>query len=86
MFNPAHPGEILRKRLGSMSVSAAADHLGVSRLINSRAGDSADMALRLAEAFGTAPDLWLKLPMNYDLWHAARKRRRKVRPIAQILD
>ena len=88
MFNPAHPGEVLRERLGSMSVSATADHLGVSRvtlsrLINGWAGVSADMALRLAEAFSTTPDLWLKLQMNYDLWHATRKRRRKVQPIEQ---
>ena len=48
-----------------MSVSAAADHLGVSRvtlsrLINGKASVSADMALRLAETFSTTPDLWLK--------------------------
>jgi addiction module HigA family antidote len=88
MFNPAHPGEVLKERLGSMSVSAAADHLGVSRvtlsrLINCNAGVSANMALRLAEAFGTTPDLWLKLQMNYDLWHAARRRRRKVQRIKE---
>jgi addiction module HigA family antidote len=41
------------------------------------------MALRLAEAFSTTPDFWLKLQMNYDLWHAARKRRRRVQPIRQ---
>ncbi|MGC2209539.1 MAG: hypothetical protein WA532_05435 [Candidatus Korobacteraceae bacterium] len=39
------------------------------------------MALRLAEAFGTGPELWLKLQMNYDLWLASRKRRRKIAPI-----
>jgi len=86
MYNPAHPGEILKERLGSMSISAVADHLGISRvtlsrLINGKAGVSADMALRLAEAFSTTPDLWLKLQMNYDLGHAARKRRRRLQPI-----
>lgn len=88
MYNPAHPGEVLRERIGSLSVSEVANHLGVSRvtlsrLLNGKSGVSADMALRLAEAFSTTPDLWLKLQMNYDLWHAGRKRRRKVRPIAQ---
>jgi addiction module HigA family antidote len=86
MFNPAHPGELVKERLGPLSVSAAAAHLRVSRvtlsrLINGKAGVSAEMALRLAEAFGTTPDLWLKLQMNFDLWHASRKRRRKVAPI-----
>jgi addiction module HigA family antidote len=84
--NPAHPGELVKERIGSLSVSAAAEHLRVSRvtlsrLINGKAGVSAEMALRLAEAFGTSPELWLKLQMNYDLWHASRKRRRKIAPI-----
>ena len=86
MFNPAHPGEIVKERLGSISISDAAEHLGVSRvtlsrLVNGKAGVSAEMALRLADAFGTTPDLWLKLQMNYDLWHASRKRRRKIAPL-----
>ena len=86
MFNPAHPGEIVKERLGSMSISGAAEHLGVSRvtlsrLINGKSGVSAEMAVRLADAFGTTPDLWLKLQMNYDLWHASRKRRRKIAPM-----
>jgi antitoxin HigA-1 len=86
MYNPAHPGELVKERLGSLSVSAAAEHMAVSRvtlsrLINGKAGVSAEMALRLAEAFGTTPELWLKLQMNYDLWHASRKRRRKISPI-----
>lgn len=86
MFNPAHPGELVKERLGRLSVSAAAEHLGVSRvtlsrLINGKAGVSAEMALRLGEAFGTEPELWLKLQMNYDLWHASRKRRSKIRLI-----
>jgi addiction module HigA family antidote len=86
MFNPAHPGEVVKERLGSLSISEAAVHLGVSRvtlsrLVNGKAGVSAEMALRLAEAFDTSPDLWLKLQMNYDLWHASRKRRPKISPL-----
>lgn len=86
MFNPAHPGELVKERLGSVSVSEAAKHLGISRvtlsrLINRKAGISAAMALRLADAFGTTPDLWMKLQMNYDLWHASRKHRRKIAPL-----
>jgi addiction module HigA family antidote len=86
MHNPPHPGELLKEQLGSLSVSEAAAHLGVSRvtlsrLISGRAGVSAEMALRLSEAFSTSPDLWLKLQMNYDLWHASRKRRPKISPL-----
>jgi len=31
------------------------------------------MALRLAKAFSTTPQLWLNLQQNYDLWHVSQK-------------
>jgi plasmid maintenance system antidote protein VapI len=34
---------------------------------------SAEMALRLAKAFNTTPELWLNLQENYDLWNAGQK-------------
>jgi addiction module HigA family antidote len=87
MHNPAHPGEILREQLGKTSVSAAAAHLGISRVtlsrvLNGKAGISAEMSLRLSEAFGTTPDLWLKLQVQYDMWQASQKRRKKIKPLA----
>ena len=87
MHNPAHPGEILRERMGSLSVSRLAEHLGVSRvtlsrLLNRSSGVSADMALRLSEALGTSPELWLNLQMQFDLWQASRARRKKVTRLA----
>jgi len=83
MYNPAHPGRVLREWLGNMQVSAAAAHLRVSRVtlsrvLNGRAGISADMSLRLSEALGTSPTLWIDLQTQYDLWHASRKRRPKI--------
>jgi plasmid maintenance system antidote protein VapI len=36
------------------------------------------MALRLSEALGTSPDLWMGMQAQYDLWTASRARRRKV--------
>ena len=56
MHNPPHPGEVLQDTvLDRISVSEFAEKLGVSRvtlsrLVNSKAGVSADMALRLADA------------------------------------
>ena len=87
MHNPAHPGEILREHMGAMTVSNLAAHLGVSRvtlsrLLNGNAGVSADMALRLSEALGTSPELWLNLQTQFDLWQASRLRRKKVAPLA----
>ena len=32
MFNPPHPGLVLREYLGKSPVSTAAEHLGVSRV------------------------------------------------------
>jgi addiction module HigA family antidote len=73
IFNPAHPGEVLRDYLGDMSVSDAASRLGLtrahlSRILNGHAGITANTSLRLSSALGTSPDLWLKMQMNHDLW------------------
>jgi addiction module HigA family antidote len=82
MKNPSHPGAIVRydclEPLG-LSVTEAARVLGVTRqtlnnLVNGKAGVSAEMAVRLSKAFGSKPEFWLRLQMNYDL---AEVRRRK---------
>lgn len=83
VHNPPHPGSVLRDYLGTMSVTDAAGHLGVTRvalsgILNGSAGISADMALRLAEALGTRPDLWIGMQSQYDLWRASKHRRPKV--------
>ena len=83
MFNPPHPGSVLKDYLGDVSVTAAALHLGVtraalSRILNGSAGISAEMALRFADAFGTSPELWAGMQSQYDLWQASQKSRRKV--------
>ena len=83
MYDPAHPGEILREYLGSVQVNVAAKKLRVarstlSRLLNGRASFTAPMALRLADAFGTEPGMWLDLQQQYDLWQAAQRKRPKV--------
>lgn len=86
MHNPAHPGEILREQMGDMSVTRLAEHIGItrpalSRLLNGKAGVSADMALKLSEAFGTSPDLWLNMQTQYDLWQATHTKRKHVAPL-----
>ena len=87
MFNPPHPGTVLREYLGGVSVTAAAEHLGVtraalSRILNGSAGISADMALRLSDALGTTPELWIGMQSQYDLWRASKHRRKKLKPLA----
>lgn len=83
MYNPPHPGQVVREYLGNMPVSAAADHLRVtrvtmSRLLNGRAGISAKMALRLAAALGTSPELWMNMQSEYDLWQESRRKQPRV--------
>lgn len=81
LYNLAHPGEILKELVLTplgLSVTEAADHLGVSRktlskVLNGRGTVTPEMALRLEMAFGK-PDAahWLRLQNAYDLWHARR--------------
>lgn len=78
MFNPPHPGEVLRELCLEpleLSITEAAQALGVSRktlsaLVNGRSGISPEMAIRLSKAFGTSAESWLNQQMHYDLWVA----------------
>lgn len=85
MHNPPHPGIVLREYLGDMEISQAATRLKVSRttlsrVLNGRAGISADMSLRLSDALGTHAAFWSGLQMDYDLWHASQRRRPRITP------
>ena len=80
MKNPVHPGKIIRHDclvpLG-LTVTAAAKVLRVSRqalnnLLNSKAGVTPEMAIRLEKAFGGTADTWLRMQMNYDLARAMK--------------
>lgn len=86
MHNPAHPGAVLKEWLAEVSITQAAQHLGItraylSRILNGHANISADMALRLAALLGTSADMWLNMQSAYDLWQAAQLPRPKVVPL-----
>ncbi len=82
MHNPPHPGEVLRELCLApldLTVTDAARALGVSRktlsaILNGRAGISPEMAVRLSLAFGTTAESWMNQQVQYDLWHAERRR------------
>lgn len=83
MHNPPHPGEVLREYLGDITVTEAAAKLGVNRVTLSRviaghSGISADMAFRLASAFGTSPEMWAGMQLQYDLYQASKVKRPKI--------
>jgi addiction module HigA family antidote len=89
IFNPAHPGEVLKEYLGEMTVSEAACRLRVtrahlSRILNGHAGISAAMSLRLSAALATSPDFWLKMQIQYDLWQAQRRKQPRIRPFPHL--
>lgn len=77
---PTHPGAIIRHDYMeplSLTVTALAAHLGISRkhlsqVLHERASVTSGLALRLAKAFDTTPDLWLNLQRKRDLWEAER--------------
>jgi len=88
MYNPPHPGELIQEYMEGLglSVTALAAHLKVtraalSRVVNGKAAVSAEMALRLAAAFNSRPELWIELQAQYDLWQASRKRRVRITPV-----
>ncbi len=80
MKNPPHPGETVRydclEPLG-LTVTEGAKALGVTRqalnnLVNGKSGISPEMAIRLSKAFGSSPETWLKMQLDYDLAQARR--------------
>ena len=80
MKTPPHPGRIVRQEclepLG-LTVTDAAKALGVSRnalseLLNERRGVSPEMAIRLAKAFGSAPEVWAGLQLDWEMARALK--------------
>ncbi|RLA41937.1 MAG: addiction module antidote protein, HigA family [Gammaproteobacteria bacterium] len=83
MFNPVHPGEILKdlviESLG-LTITDVASHLDVSRktlskVLNARGSVTPEMAVRLELAFGRpSADHWLRLQNAYDLWQTRQQK------------
>jgi addiction module HigA family antidote len=76
MYNPPHPGEIIRVdciEASGLTVTEAATKLGISRqslseVVNGRAGVSVEMALRLEKMNWSSAAVWLGIQQAYDLW------------------
>ena len=74
MKNPPHPGFLVRVDClepHGLSVTEGAKALGVSRsalshLVNESADLSWNMSIRLAKAFGSTPEGWVRLQFQYD--------------------
>ena len=81
MLNPPHLGEMIREGMEDegWNVTETAGRLGcergtLSRLLNGKAGVSANMALALEDiGWGTA-DHWMRMQASYELAQARRDR------------
>ena len=81
MKSPPHPGVSVRINCLEpleLSVAQAAKVLGVTRqalhnLVSGRSGLSPEMAMRLAKAFGSSPETWLGMQIDYDLAQLRRR-------------
>ena len=73
MFNPPHPGEVLRDGVFTGTGNTVADfarRIGVTRVtlsnvLNGKNGVSADMAVRLAAALGGNAESWLHIQAQF---------------------
>ena len=89
MLNPSHPGEVLKEWLDGVSITDAAERLGVtraalSRIVNGAAGISPAMDIRLSQSLGTTPGIWLRMQNAYDIAQelaSAVKGRSRVKPM-----
>ncbi len=76
---PTPPGEILQEEflnpLG-LTQKQLANHIGcdikvINRIVNGRSEVTAEMAVRLAAAFGTTPEFWLNAQQAVDLYRVS---------------
>lgn len=75
---PTHPGAILREDVlpeigltqGQVAALLQVSRKTVNELLQERRGMTPDMAIRIARAFGSSPEMWLGLQQDYDLWVA----------------
>ena len=85
MFDPAHPGELIRETLEGLraetgkklTIEEVARGLGTTRktlsaIINGKQRVTPEMALRFSKAFHTTPEFWLHAQENYDLAQARK--------------
>lgn len=85
-LNHPHPGTTLRDQVVEplgLSVSDAAEKLGMSRtafsrVLNGKAGISADLAIRLEMAGISTARFWVALQSAYDLEQAKQHKQPKV--------
>jgi len=93
-LKPVHPGEVLLEEFlkpmglsqNRMALDIGVPARGIDEIVLAKRRITADTALRLARYFGTSPQFWLGLQMDYDLDATedaiAKRLEQEVRPYA----
>ncbi len=87
MLNPPHLGELIRESMEETgwNITETAARLGcergtLSRLLNGKAGVSANMALALESIGWGAAEHWMRMQASYELAQERRKRTAEGQP------
>jgi antitoxin HigA-1 len=90
MFNPPHPGLLVKEELEELkiSIAVAAKSVGVTRqqlyrIIRGESSITPEMAVRLEKSLGGTARLWLEMQASYDLWHLKKT---KLKPMPRKLE
>ncbi|MGB8259468.1 MAG: HigA family addiction module antitoxin [Terracidiphilus sp.] len=81
-------GSILSRCATKFAAHIGVSRVTLSRVLNQKGGVTAEMSIKISEAFGQdSPDIWFNLQNDYDLWQAAharpgRKRAEPLKPAA----
>ncbi len=87
-----HPGEILKEEflkpfkltVYRLSKETKMPATRIGEIIKGKRRITADTALRLSKFFGTSPDFWLGLQMEYDLREELEKKKEEMEDITNI--
>ena len=78
---PLHPGEMLREEFveplglsaGKVAKACRVPRTRIERILREEIGVSGDTDVRLAKFFGTTPEFWLNLQVQYEAQIAAQE-------------
>ncbi len=87
-----HPGEILKEEflkpykltVYRLAKETKMPATRLAEIIKGKRRITADTALRLSKFFGTTPDFWLGLQMEYDLREELEKKKEEIEKIPNI--
>ena len=86
-LKPIHPGEILREEFmaplhlnaNKLALALHVPAPSIYDIVKEERGISPEMALRLGYVFGTTPDFWLNLQLEFDLRVVRNQKEAKVK-------